>query len=223
MVVDTVKQQDQVVQMNCKSLTKDKYPFSLTATKDISLQEFGQVFGKDGIFLKTLGGSVSMGPNQGRLFTEFLDNKIIDRKDIYSNAERINMQYLAGANAPHIDIAMKIIAMDKKIDNLSINYNGKTMDYYHGPQKTFTIAWPAQDNQFVMKATSSIDKPATLDVKGEWAIFKLMDKATKIIKTDDGKGVLATFNLDKKPVYIEFKSVSGTNPFNMALFKEFKC
>lgn len=223
MVVDTVKQQDQVVQMNCKSLTKDKYPFSLTATKDISLQEFGQVFGKDGIFLKTLGGSVSMGPNQGRLFTEFLDNKIIDRKDIYSNAERINMQYLAGANAPHIDIAMKIIAMDKKIDNLSINYNGKTMDYYHGPQKTFTIAWPAQDNQFVMKATSSIDKPSTLDVKGKWAIFKLMDKATKIIKTDDGKGVLATFNLDKKPVYIEFKSVSGTNPFNMALFKEFKC
>ena len=223
MVVETVKQQDQVVQMNCKSLTQDKYPFSPTVTKDISLQEFGQVFGKDGIFLKTLGGSVSMGQNQGRLFTEFLDNKTIDRKDNYSKAERINRQYLAGANTPHIDIAMKIIAMDKKIDNLSINYNGKTMDYYHGPQKTFTIVWPAQDNQFVMKATSSIDKPATLDVKGEWALFKLMDKATKIIKTEDGKGVLATFSLDKKPVYIEFKSVSGSNPFDMTVFKDFKC
>lgn len=223
LITETVKQQDEVVQINCKSLTQDKFPFKADSSKDISLQEFGQVFGKDGIFLKTLGGSVSVGQTQGRLFTEFLDNKTIDRKENYENAEKINQQYLAGANTPHIDVSMKIIAMDKKIDNLSILYNGKTMNYYHGPQKIFNISWPAKDNQFIMKATSAKDKPSTLDVKGEWALFKLMDKATKIIQTDDNKGVVATFDLDKKPVYIEFKSVAGTNPFDMTIFKGFKC
>lgn len=223
MVVETVKQQDKIVQTNCKALTNEKYPFNPTSEKDISLQEFGQIFAKNGFFLSTLSGSVSYKANQNRLFTDFLADKTIDRKDIYANAQKINMQYFGGGTAPHLDVAMKIINMDKKIDNLSINYNGKTMDYYHGPQKTFAISWPAQDNQFTMKATSSKDKPAILDVKGEWALFKLLDKASKVINTDDGKGVLATFNLDKKPVYIEFKSVSGSNPFNMATFKDFKC
>ncbi|OUY08260.1 type VI secretion system membrane subunit TssM [Acinetobacter populi] len=217
------KQQDQMVQSNCRNLTSNKYPFVAKSTQDISLQELGSLFGKEGIYLKTLGANVAVSQNQNTPFILLLENNQIKRKANYLDAEKINMQYFAGRNTPHIDFVMRVIAMDKSIDNLNISYGGKKIQYYHGPQQNVMLSWPAQDNQIILEATSANEKPETLEVKGEWAIFRLIDQANKAILTNDGKGILATFNLDGKKVYIEFRAVSGNNPFNLTLFREFKC
>lgn len=221
--LNVAKQQDQNVQFSCNNLIKNKFPFAIKSTQDVSLQELSSLFGKDGIYLKTLGANVAVSQNQTTAFSALIDNNQINRKNNYSNAEKINMQYFAGRSAPHLDFSMKVIAMDKTIDNLNINYDNKRLEYYHGPQQDALLSWPSQTNQITLEATAANQKPEILQVKGEWAIFRLIDQASKVIVTNDGKGVLATFNLEGKHIYIEFKSVSNNNPFNLNLFREFKC
>ena len=48
---------------------------------------------------------------------------------------QIPVQLFAGKNVPKVDVVMIIRAMDKEIDNLTINYDGQKYQYYHGPIK----------------------------------------------------------------------------------------
>ncbi|WP_312967504.1 type VI secretion system membrane subunit TssM [Acinetobacter gerneri] len=217
------KQQDQVVQNTCKNLIANKYPFVKSSQQDISIQELAQLFGTDGTYLKTLSSNVMVSENGQVPFRSLLDGGVVKTTKTYSNAEAINAQLFAGKNVPKIDLIMNIKAMDKNIDNLNIYYDSKKIQYFHGPLKDVVMTWPAKDNRFVLEATSADAKPERIEVNGDWSVFRLIDKASKVIATPDGRGVLATFELGQNKVYIEFKAVSGQNPFNLTSLKEFKC
>lgn len=218
-----VKQQDQMLQASCKTLVQNKYPFSSSSVQDLSIQELGQLFGKDGSYLTTLSSNVTVSQNSKIPYRYFLDNKIITHTQPYKDAETINMQLFAGKNVPKVDVVMIIRAMDKEIDNLTISYDGQKYQYYHGPLKEVVLTWPVKENRFTLDATAANERPERLEVNGDWSLFRLIDKASKVIHTPDGRGVLATFELGHKKVYIEFRAVSGKNPFGLSTLRAFKC
>ncbi|WP_353173901.1 type VI secretion system membrane subunit TssM [Acinetobacter rudis] len=218
-----VKQQDQMLQASCKSLVMNKYPFSSNAVQDLSIQELGQLFGKDGTYLTALSSNVTVSQNSKIPYRYFLDNNVITRTQPYKDAETINMQLFAGKNVPKVDVVMIIRAMDKEIDNLTISYDGQKYQYYHGPLNEVVLTWPVKENRFTLDATAANERPERLEVNGDWSLFRLIDKASKVINTPDGRGVLATFELGDKKVYIEFRAVSGKNPFNLSTLRAFKC
>ncbi len=218
-----VKQQDQMLQASCKGLVLNKYPFASNAVQDLSIQELGHLFGKDGMYLTALSSNVTVSQNSKIPYRYFLDNNVIARTQPYKDAETINMQLFAGKNVPKVDVVMIIRAMDKEIDNLTINYDGQKYQYYHGPIKEVVLTWPVKDNRFTLDATAANERPERLEVNGDWSLFRLIDKASKVINTPDGRGVLATFELGEKKVYIEFRAVSGKNPFSLSTLRAFKC
>ncbi|QOW47023.1 MULTISPECIES: type VI secretion system membrane subunit TssM [Acinetobacter] len=218
-----VKQQDQMVQNSCKNLLANKYPFNRAAKQEISIQELSQVFGKDGLFLSTLSSNVMVSANNQVPFRVLLDQGVINRSATYSAAEAVNTQYFGGNSQPKVDIALRIKAMDKDIDNLSIAYDGKKTNYYHGPVNDIVVSWPAKDGSFTLEATAANASPVKIETKGDWALYRMLDQAQKIIPLPDGKSVLAIYQLGNKTVQIEFSALSGQNPFNLTGLKDFKC
>lgn len=228
-ILQTAVEQDKIIQSSCKNTIAGRYPFNNT-NKDVSLDEFTQLFAQKSGFIQVLDGNIAVVNQNGMtLFTSLLDSGQLDtdsskRQPTYLQAKKLNNMYLSGTNTPYLGISMKVVAMGKNIEDLNISYDGQDIDYYHGPRKDYLLSWPAKKNsQFRIKTTSSKSKPAILDVKGDWSIFRLLDKANSVTKTKDGKGVLAVFMIDKNKVEIEFKSISGLNPFNLATFRNFKC
>lgn len=218
-----VKQQDQMVQNSCKNLLANKYPFNHAAKQEISIQELSQVFGKDGLFLSTLSSNIMVSANNQVPFRVLLDQGVINRSATYSAAEAVNTQYFGGNSQPKVDIALRIKAMDKDIDNLSIAYDGKKTNYYHGPVNDIVVSWPAKDGSFTLEATAANASPVKIETKGDWALYRMLDQAQKVIPLPDGKSVLAIYQLGNKTVQIEFSALSGQNPFNLTGLKDFKC
>ena len=218
-----VKQQDHLVQNTCKGLLANKYPFNRNAKQEISIQELGQLFGKDGIYLSTLSSNVMVSANNQVPFRVLLEQGIIDRSSTYSAVESVNTQYFGGGQQPKVDIALRIKTMDKNIDNLSIHYDGKKTNYYHGPVNDILVSWPSKDGVFTLEATSANASPSKIEAKGDWALYRMLDQAKKVVPLPDGKSVLAIYDFGNKTVQIEFISLSGQNPFNLAGLKDFKC
>ena len=166
-----VKQQDQIVQNTCKNLMTNKYPFNKASQVDISIQELGQLFGTDGTYLTTLSSNVAVSQNGQVPFRSLMESGVIKSSKKYNNAEIINTQLFAGKNVPKIDIIMNIKAMDRKIDNLNIIYDGKKTQYFHGPLKDVILTWPVKDNRFILESTSAEAKPERLEVNGDWMLL----------------------------------------------------
>ncbi|STZ63341.1 Uncharacterized protein conserved in bacteria [Moraxella lacunata] len=220
-VLSIAEQQDAHVRQGCESLITGKYPFDKSASQEVSLQEFAKVFGSEGLFMQTLQSNILVNERLSTPFLSLLEGS--DRHKHYQNAQKINTKFLAGSKNPALDFTMKIMAMDKDIKELSVSYDGTQTTYYHGPQKSIKLSWPSTQKSMTLKAMDFNNQSHGLEVKGDWSVFRLMDKASRIINTKDNKGVIATFELDKHEVHIEFKSISGTNPFLLGELKGFVC
>lgn len=220
-VLSIAEQQDAYVKQSCENLIAGKYPFDKSASQEISLQEFAKVFGSEGLFMQTLQSNILVNEQLSTPFISLLEGS--DRYKYYQNAQKINTKFLAGSKNPTLDFTMKIMAMDKDIKELSIDYNDTQTNYYHGPQKSVKLSWPSLQKTITLKAMDFNNQSHELEVKGDWSVFRLIDKAIRIINTKDNKGIIATFDLNKHEVHIEFKSISGTNPFLLSELKEFIC
>lgn len=217
-----VKQQDQQIQQSCQNLIANKYPFSDTAKQEISIQELSQLFGKDGSFLSTLSSNVMVTNNNKVPFRVLLDQGIVNNK-VYAKAEEINTQYFGGNQLPRVDMSLRVQAMDKDIDNLSILYDGHKTEYYHGPLKDVQMSWPAKQDRFVIEVTAANTAPVRIESHGAWSFYRMLDQATKIVPLPDGKSILAIYDLGGKKVQIEFSALSDRSLFNLTGLKDFKC
>lgn len=220
-VLSIAEQQDAHVKQGCESLIAEKYPFDKLASQEVSLQEFANVFGSEGLFMQTLHSSILVNERLSTPFLPLLEGT--DRHKHYQNAQKINTKFLAGSKNPTLNFTMKIVAMDKDIKELLVSYDDVQTSYYHGPQKSIKLSWPSLQKTMTLKAIDFKNQSYRLETKGDWSIFRLIDKASRIINTKDNKGVIATFDLDKYKVHIEFKSISGTNPFLLSELKGFVC
>ncbi|MDO4251506.1 MAG: type VI secretion IcmF C-terminal domain-containing protein, partial [Moraxella sp.] len=220
-VLAIAEQQDNSVKANCQALLANKYPINKTANEEVSLKELEQVFGSKGLYLQTLNSNIMANNQPSTPFKSLLEGG--NRQPVYENAQGINARYLAGADKPFLNFTLKVVAMGKDIKELVIDYDAKKMTYYHGPQKSMRLAWPTNVDTLSLKAVTFDNKTHTIETKGEWAIFRLMDKATRTVNTKDGHGVIATFSFDEHDVHLELKSISGSNPFLLTGLRGFVC
>lgn len=220
-VLAIAEQQDNNIKENCQASIANKYPISKTANKEVSLKELEQMFGSKGLYMQTLNSNIMANNKLTTPFRSLLDE--IDRRPIYENAQSINSRYFAGADKPFLDFTLKPVLMTKEIKELIINYDGKKMVYYHGPQKSTKLTWPASTNTLSFKIITFDNKTRTLETKGDWSIFKMIDQSTQVINTKDGDGIIATFGFNEHEVHLELKSISGPNPFLLTGLRGFVC
>lgn len=214
------QQRDTGVQNTCQTILTNKYPVVKTASDEVSLKELAEIFGKNGIFAKTMNSEIMVDSQPSTLLSALLPN---DRKKIYENARAINNKYFAGSDSPGLDFNLKIMSMNKEIKELTVGYDGTKIKYQHGPQRSFKLSWPTNQNTISLKAVTFDNKTHALEIKGEWSLFRLIDNASRTVNTRDGQGIIATFNLNGYDVHIELKAVTGSNLFALDGLRGFAC
>lgn len=224
-LVAIVKQQDQMISNSCRDLIFNKYPFDKNSPNEISLKEVGQIFGKSGLYLTTLNSNAQVASGQQVPFKMLLEQDLSERVGVYKNVENINSSYFDGGDNPKLNLVIRVKNLSKNAEKITISADDNTYEYYHGPIKDFNINWPFKKIQKTTLSLKIFNKeiPKTLEVYGDWSLFKLLDMAKTLKFKTNSKILVATYVIDGDTFDLEFESKVNSYPLNLDWIRNFKC
>lgn len=213
----------------CRRAIAGRYPLMRTATQDIAADDFGRMFAPgsglmDSFFQQNLLGKVDTSGARWR-FNPGVDGRASSGGDgllrPFQQAQDIRDTFFgrSGARTPSFNVTLKPVSMDSDIVNLSLDVDGQTLQYSHGPLVPQVVSWPGPKNSMRVGLQLSLFNggSASLWTSGDWALHRLLDKAS-IADGGTGRSRLATFNIDGHWVTLEIIPNSVRDPFLPASF-----
>ncbi|MDR8727094.1 type VI secretion system membrane subunit TssM [Burkholderia pseudomultivorans] len=228
------RQMQAVVGDTCRLTIEGNYPFAPDSKRDVGIDDFTRVFAQGGViddfFVKTLAPFVDTSakpwryrtlpgatePVQGPDLEPFEHAKAI--RDIFFNDPgHKQMTWKADIRVP--ELAPTIMS-------LSLDIDGQTTLYQHGPVAPFTIAWPGPRGGAHAEITASPrirPDTSTISTNGPWALMRLLQKG-KVIGTATPGRTRVAFGFDGREAVLDIASAgSVANPLTSDVLKTFRC
>lgn len=228
------RQMQAVVADTCRMTIEGNYPFSPDSERDVGIDDFTRVFAQGGViddfFTKTLAPFVDTAakpwryrtlpgatePVQGPGLEPFEHAKAI--RDIFFNdPDRKNPSWKADIRIPELD---------PTIMSLSLDIDGQTTLYRHGPVAPFTVTWPGPRGGVHAQITASPHiRPdtSTIATDGPWALIRLLRKGRVVEAAIPGRTRVA-FSFEGREVALDIASAgSVANPLTSDVLKTFRC
>lgn len=210
----------------CLALRGQGYPFIKASPNNVGLEAFGKVFGVEGDYAKF----TQLSPETASLAKASTLGEVIARGGQYQkftkmrNILPVTQTYFStGGNKPSVNVAVKVMSLDAKVDTLIINYGGTKYSYSHGPIVPYNLSWPmaGEDNTFALSMIRDKKEVGSVKHRGPWSLFRMVEAGT-LVKQSDNETVVS-YTVGGRKVALSFTTVSGKNPFNLGIFRPFDC
>lgn len=215
----------------CVQATANSYPFNRNSAADLSMQDFGQLFGP--------GGKIDTFFNAN--LAKFVDTsgrqwiwKKADNADLgISQAVLTQLQYAADIRtaffpagpAPKVSFQMTPEALDPKAQGIVLDIDGQKMAFKHsdGAPEPAAVNWPGSVGlaRVTFEPTSSSSE-STFSRDGPWALFRMLD-AVEIRKTNVSDRKRVIFKVGGRIAIYQMQSSSVINPFALPAMAKFNC
>ncbi|WP_322026846.1 type VI secretion system membrane subunit TssM [Burkholderia sp. BCC1977] len=228
------RQMQAVVGDTCRLTIEGNYPFSPDSKRDVGIDDFTRVFAQGGViddfFVKTLAPFVDTSakpwryrtlpgatePVQGPNLEPFEHAKAI--RDIFFNDPgHKQMMWKADIRIP--ELAPTIMS-------LSLDIDGQTTLYQHGPVAPFTVTWPGPRGGVHAEITASPrirPDTSTISTDGPWALMRLLQNGQVVGTATPGRTRVA-FSFDSREAVLDIASAgSVANPLTSDVLKTFRC
>jgi type VI secretion system protein ImpL len=110
---------------------------------------------------------------------------------LFQNAETIRNVFFAGnATTPSLQVELPPLDFDPAIAQYTLDIDGQTIRYTHGPQIPMTVKWPGARGTNLVRLqvswpnsspeglpTALPDGADSLQTQGPWALHRLFDRA----------------------------------------------
>jgi type VI secretion system protein ImpL len=168
----------QDVASQCRNLISGRYPFERNSSEDVTVDDFGRVFGYGGIldrfFEENLaplvdrsgttwrwrdGGDASLG----------MSNRVLQK---FQRAAAIREVYFRpGAQTPEMLFTMIPESLDADVARFVITVDDQSFDYRHGPPREWNVKWPSSSfgEARIMFEEASGGRPTVVE-RGPWAL-----------------------------------------------------
>jgi len=212
----------------CRQAIAGRYPLAHSARSEVTPDDLSRMFAPgigimDTFFRDNLATKVDTTHANWRFMPGIDGKKLQGSEGVlypFQQAQSIRDAFFAnGATTPSFKVTVRIINMDNRILNLTLDVDGQQLRYSHGPQAVQMMSWPGPGgtNQVRMQLGLADGTTSTLVASGAWALNRFVDKA----KTTQGSSSLsrrALFNVNGYPVTLEFTANSIRNPFQLPRF-----
>ncbi len=211
----------------CQKAIAGRYPFTKKSNRDVTQDDFTQLFGFGGrfdeYFQKELAQYVDntkqawyfrQTGDASRDLQEFKRAQII--RDIF---------FRGGARATNINFTFKPIDMDPAITQFILDIDGQMVKYSHGPQVPVSIQWPGPRGSTQVRLQISPAQQEGISgqvFEGPWALFRMFDNV-QINPSSQPEKFSAIFNINGRKAQFEVTTSSVQNPFRLQELKEFRC
>ncbi len=212
----------------CVKAAAGRYPFVRNSNLDITPEDFARLFSSGGIldsfFQKYLAQHVDTGQKPWRFKDPAMGQSAALAE--FQRAQVIREVYFRGGGAnPSIQLEFKPIEMDAKIQQFTLDVDGKLVKYQHGPQSPVSVQFPGPGGRSQVRA-SIIPAPASgsngITFAGPWALFRMFD-GVQIVETRQSERFVATFTIEGRRTVFEIFASSVRNPFRLPELSQFRC
>lgn len=208
----------------CRNALAERYPFTRSSIKDVTLGDFQTLFAPggrfDSVFRNRLaaqtdttganwvmrqasGSTVSMAP--------------------FQNAAAIREVFFPRGGSMDLSFELRILTMDPSIERLTLDFDGQLFTYDHGPNNVFRVTWPGQGQGSIRAvASGAASGERTQSWTGPWALFRLFDAAGLRVGSGPER-FNATLDIEGRRVQLDIIANSVRNPFQMRELVRFRC
>ena len=211
----------------CRQLIAGRYPFVAKSTSEVALADFGRVFGPGGVFdtffKERMAALVDTSTSPWRWKQGAAGIGSGTSLAQFQAADRIRQMYFPpGAQLPALHFSLTPDSLDSAVPRLSVDIEGQSIDYRHGPIRSQAIAWPgpAPGQASVLFEESGGGGP-NRSYQGPWALFHLLDDASVQPQTDVRYVVTLSAGGHLARLILEASSVR--NPFSRNELRTFHC
>ena len=224
--VDLARRYNQQVLRECRDLVEGRYPVTRNSPVDVPLADFTRVFGPNGsfdtFFRDNLAPLVdtSTTPWRWRKGAAPIGGSSSLLRQ-FQAVQRIRDVYFGRGPSPEVRFFLAPEFMDAAVVRFSLEVDGQSFEYRHGPQQSRPMAWPGASGQasFVFDGVGGAIPGLTKT--GPWAWFRLLEQA-RIVRESDAR-YRVTFTTGEKSVRLVLDAASGRNPFGLNGFSGFSC
>ncbi|MXN79733.1 type VI secretion system membrane subunit TssM [Burkholderia sp. 4701] len=228
------RQMQAVVGDTCRLAIEGNYPFSPDSKRDVSIDDFTRVFAQGGViddfFAKTLAPFVDTSAKPWRYKTLAGATEPVQGPDLepFEHAKAIRDVFF---NDPgHKQLTWKadirIPELDPTITSLSLDIDGQTSLYQHGPVAPFAVTWPGPRGGVHTEITANPrirPDTSTIAADGPWALMRLLQKGQVVETATPGRTRVA-FDFDGRKAVLDVASTgSVANPLTSDVLKTFRC
>ncbi|WP_175689523.1 type VI secretion system membrane subunit TssM [Burkholderia anthina] len=228
------RQMQAVVGDACRLSIEGNYPFSPDSTRDVSIDDFTRVLAQGGViddfFTKTLAPFVDTSAKPWRYRTLPGATEPVQGPDLepFEHAKAIRDVFF---NDPgHKQLTWKadirIPELDPTITGLSLDIDGQSSFYQHGPVSPFTVSWPGPRGGVHTEITASPrirPDTSTIVADGPWALMRLLRKGQVVETATPGRTRVA-FDFDGRKAVLDVASTgSVANPLTSDVLTTFRC
>ncbi|MBN3777673.1 type VI secretion system membrane subunit TssM [Burkholderia sp. Ac-20345] len=228
------RQMQAVVADTCRMTIEGNYPFSPDSERDVSIDDFTRVFTQGGViddfFTKTLAPFVDTAAKPWRYRTLPGATEPVQGPDLepFEHAKAIRDIFFNDPDRkqPSWKADIRIPELDPTIMSLSLDIDGQTTLYRHGPIAPFTVTWPGPRGGVHAQITASPrvrPDTSTIATDGPWALMRLLRKGRVVEAATPGRTRVA-FSFDGREAALDITSAgSVANPLTSDVLKTFRC
>jgi len=219
--------QTQVV-AQCRELIDGRYPFNPASPADVTLEDFGRVFGSGGLYDAFFQANLAAFVDTSRATWRWRDGA-----DAIGGSARMLTQFQAadrvrqlffkpGAALPEFRFNAAPDELDASVERFRLEIDGQVLEYRHGPRRAVSMAWPGGS---VGQAVASFEQTGGLRPQlaytGPWALFRLLDQATVVRHSETRFHV--TFRASGQQARVVIEAGSIRNPLARPDVMRFRC
>ncbi|MFM0250235.1 type VI secretion system membrane subunit TssM [Paraburkholderia sediminicola] len=214
----------------CRHMITGRYPFTRGSTRDVALNDFSKLFASGGLmdsfFQKNLASQIDVSNSRWTFRRDTAGGVPVDARLVgsFQNADTIRTVFFPGnATAPSLQIELTPLELDPGITQYTLDIDGQTIRYAHGPQIPATVKWPnAGGTNLVSLQISTQSGTDSLQTQGPWALYRLLDKA-RISPGAAPESIVAAFDFNGRKLALRVTASSSYNPFQLPQMNAFSC
>lgn len=228
-----IAQMNAVVGESCRSAIDGKYPFTPTSAQDVDAEDFARVFASGGVlddfFQKVLAPHVDATISPWRYKLNAPDVPPVAGPSLipFQRAKEIREVFFRdpGAKKMAWKIDLKVVELDPEIVELTMDFDGQSMRYVHGPVIPLKVTWPGPRAGQGAEITANPrvrPETSTLTANGPWAMMRVIAKG-KLANSVSPSNFVAEYDFDGRKAKLDINTGSLANPWTTRLLQGFQC
>ncbi len=219
----------------CRQALDNRYPLFKQSAADVPLDDFARLFAPggliDGFFDTQLRPFVDTAQRPWRW------QRVEDTDLGIPAAVLVQFQYAAairdalfgGGKTPRVSFEITPVSLDAGAGQVTLTVDGQPVVYQHGPPVPKQLQWPGSGGPMEARLAftdaaggKGAVAPGSLTLRGPWAFFRLLDRAT-VTRSQQPDHFTIAFNINGHSAAFEVAANSVVNPFMLDALGRFRC
>lgn len=207
----------------CDKAISGRYPVNRSSQNDIMAADFNSVFSPggelDSFFNSNLKQTVDTSGSMWKIKKEAEATSPVSPAVLrqFQNADSIRRAFFRGGASASVTAELRLVSAESP--QITLEYNGETHQFSQSNNSGFTLRWPAQNSGGARLFATSAAQGIVAD--GDWAIFRLIDKA--VGESNSPERLRLAFTIEGRKAIFELRSSSVLNPFKLKELGSFQC